>query len=206
MARRTARRSSTTTSKGIHLETPEVQILADEDGFRLHGKSELLVMALPLIDRLMVTRRAAMVHALTVEYKGHGLLMPAWGGTGKTSTMAKLMKSDGFRLHGRRLGISHRGRRPAGLCQADVHQALPPADLPAPVRARPTNRWCRAPLQTDRPDNDAGPPLHHALPAVWRAHPALVARAHDGHPAARLPGGRFSTRRRWRPACLSSAT
>jgi hypothetical protein len=35
-----------------------------------------------------------------VEYKGHALLMPAWGGTGKTSTMSKLVKMDGFAFMG----------------------------------------------------------------------------------------------------------
>jgi len=85
---------------GLHLETPDVQVFVDEDGFRLHGDVELLVLALPLIDRLMVTKGAAMIHALTVEYNGYGLNMPAWGGTGKTSTMAKLLKCEGFAFMG----------------------------------------------------------------------------------------------------------
>ncbi len=57
-------------------------------------------MALPLIDRIMVTKGAAMLHCLTAAYRGHGLLIPAWGGTGKTSTMSKLMKIDGFSFMG----------------------------------------------------------------------------------------------------------
>lgn len=85
---------------GIYLKTPDIQIFVDEDGFRLHGKSELLVTALPLIDRIMVKHDTAMIHALTVEYQGHGLCMPAWGGAGKTTTMAKLMKMDGFAFMG----------------------------------------------------------------------------------------------------------
>jgi hypothetical protein len=86
--------------RGLQLETPAVQIFLDEDGFHLHGGVELMVMALPLIDRLMVNQGAAMIHALTVEYKGHGLAMPAWGGTGKTSTMAKLLRRDGYAFMG----------------------------------------------------------------------------------------------------------
>jgi hypothetical protein len=85
---------------GVFLEAPGVQVFLDEDGFRLHGTSELLVMALPLIDRLMVTRQAAMIHALTVAYRGHGICMPAWGGTGKTSTMSKLVTMPGFSFMG----------------------------------------------------------------------------------------------------------
>lgn len=87
--------------EGINLDALDVQVFCTpEGGFRLNGSRELLVMALPLIDHLMVQKRAAMVHALTAEYKGHALLMPAWGGTGKTSTMAKLVKMDGWAFMG----------------------------------------------------------------------------------------------------------
>lgn len=68
------------------------QVVQDGDRFRLHGNSELLTSALPLVDRLMATRGAAMFHAATVEYKGYGVAMPAAGGTGKTSTISKLMR------------------------------------------------------------------------------------------------------------------
>lgn len=87
--------------EGIHLDTLEVQVFCEPDGgFRLNGTGEMLTMALPLIDRLMVQKGAAMVHALTAEYKRHALLMPAWGGTGKTSTMSKLVKMDGWAFMG----------------------------------------------------------------------------------------------------------
>ncbi len=88
------------TDKALYLESFGVQIILDENGFRLNGPSELLVMALPLIDRIAVTKGAAMIHALTVAYRGHGLNMPAWGGTGKTSTMVKLLRIDGFSFMG----------------------------------------------------------------------------------------------------------
>lgn len=85
---------------GLHMHATDVQIFAENGGFRLNGQRELLVMALPLIDRLMVTKGAAMLHCLTAAYRGHGLLIPAWGGTGKTSTMSKLVKTDGFSFMG----------------------------------------------------------------------------------------------------------
>jgi hypothetical protein len=85
---------------GLELHAYDVQVFRDEKGFRLNGRSELLVMALPIIDRLMVMKGTAMVHALTVDYRGHGICIPAWGGTGKTSTMAKLVKKAGFSFMG----------------------------------------------------------------------------------------------------------
>jgi len=86
--------------QGVFIATPDVQIFVDENGYRIHGKGELLVIALPIIDWIMVQKRAAMLHAMTVEYKGFGICMPAWGGSGKTSTMSKLMKIPGFAFMG----------------------------------------------------------------------------------------------------------
>ena len=45
---------------------------------------------LPVLEWVGVRRGAAMVHAATVSLGGRGVLMPAWGGVGKTSTMARL--------------------------------------------------------------------------------------------------------------------
>lgn len=82
------------TDSGVYLDELKVQILVDGDGFRLSGTRELLTSALPLIDRILVRRGAAMIHAATFSYRGHGVAMPAWGGVGKTSTMAKLLRLD----------------------------------------------------------------------------------------------------------------
>ncbi len=88
------------TDHSLYFPETGVQILLDEDGFRLNGTRELLVFALPLIDRILVTRGTAMIHAATVEYRGAGICLPAWGGTGKTSTIAKLLRRDGFAFMG----------------------------------------------------------------------------------------------------------
>lgn len=88
------------TDHSLYLHELGVQILKDEDGFHLNGTRELLVSALPLVDRVLVTRGVAMIHAATVDYRGHGIALPAWGGTGKTSTIAKLLRRDGFGFMG----------------------------------------------------------------------------------------------------------
>lgn len=77
-----------------------VQICVDGERFRIHGPGELLTALVPVLDRAMVTRRAAMIHAATVGYRGHAVAMPAAGGTGKTSTVAKLLKREGFSFMG----------------------------------------------------------------------------------------------------------
>jgi hypothetical protein len=83
------------TSDRLYLMASRVQVVVDGDGFRLHGTRELLTAALPLLDRILVRRDAGMIHAATFDYRGHGVAMPAWGGVGKTSTIAKLLRVDG---------------------------------------------------------------------------------------------------------------
>jgi hypothetical protein len=84
----------------LFINGTKVQIVRDGDRFRLHGTRELLVSALPLIDRILVTRGTAWIHAATVDYRGHGVCLPAWGGVGKTSTIAKLLRIEGVAFMG----------------------------------------------------------------------------------------------------------
>jgi hypothetical protein len=88
------------TDSSVHINETDVQIFHDEGGFRLNGTRELLVSALPLIDRTLTTKNVAWIHAATVDYAGHGICMPAWGGVGKTSTIAKLLKIKGVSFMG----------------------------------------------------------------------------------------------------------
>ncbi len=89
------------TDDSLYMNDTKVQVVRDRDGgFRLHGSRELLVSALPLIDRICVEKSTAMMHALTIAYRGRGICMPAWGGVGKTSTMAKLLRLEGAAFMG----------------------------------------------------------------------------------------------------------
>lgn len=84
----------------VEIARTGVQVERTADGFAVHGTRELLTTLLPLVDRTMVMHGAAMVHAATVDYRGLGLLMPAWGGVGKTSTVAKLLRLEGVGFMG----------------------------------------------------------------------------------------------------------
>lgn len=88
------------TSSAVHFRRDRVQVVRDGRRYRVHGPGELLTTVLPLLDLASVDRGAAMIHAATVGYQGHALALPAGGGTGKTSTMAKLMKRPGFTFMG----------------------------------------------------------------------------------------------------------
>ena len=88
------------TDQGIYMEASRVQIRAEGGGYRVSGTRELLTTVLPLMDLLMASRGAAMIHAATFSHQGRGVALPAWGGTGKTSTMAKMMRLDGVEFMG----------------------------------------------------------------------------------------------------------
>jgi hypothetical protein len=88
------------TPSSLFLTATKVQVVVDGDRFRLHGTRELLTTALPLIDRILGRRGDGMSPGAHLEHRGHGVAMPAWGGVGKTSTIAKLLRVDGVSFMG----------------------------------------------------------------------------------------------------------
>jgi hypothetical protein len=84
------------TSTALSLRGAAAQVAIVEGGFHLSGRGELLTRALPLLDIVLARRGAAMIHAAAFEFRGSGIALPAWGGTGKTSAMASLaLQSEG---------------------------------------------------------------------------------------------------------------
>ncbi len=77
-----------------------VQVVRGADGYRVQGDGELLTAVVPVLDRVCVERGAAMIHAATVGWRGRAVALPAAGGTGKTSTIAKLTRRPGFSFMG----------------------------------------------------------------------------------------------------------
>jgi hypothetical protein len=69
-----------------------VQILHSNGCWEVQGAGELLTTVLPILDLVAVQQGCAMIHAATMEIDGVGVAMPAAGGTGKTSTIAKAMR------------------------------------------------------------------------------------------------------------------
>lgn len=66
----------------------------------LSGKRDLLPFISPLIQWITSTRRAAFLHAASMAIDNQGILMPAWGGTGKTSAIIELLKLPGSAFMG----------------------------------------------------------------------------------------------------------
>lgn len=88
------------TGESVRFEEDRVQVVRGAEQWRIHGPSELLTSVVPVLDAAMVARGAGMIHAATMAYRGHAIALPAAGGTGKTSTVAKLMRRDGWSFMG----------------------------------------------------------------------------------------------------------
>lgn len=83
------------TDDSLFLPEDRVRVIRTENGFAVEGAGELLTAVVPLLDHLCIRQDTAMVHAAMVDYRGAGILLPAWGGVGKTSTVAKLLAMPG---------------------------------------------------------------------------------------------------------------
>ncbi len=78
------------TDESVDILADRVRVTVRPDGYEVRGKGELLTSVLPLVERVGVERGAAMVHAATIAIGDAGVCLPAWGGVGKTSTVARL--------------------------------------------------------------------------------------------------------------------
>jgi len=88
------------TEDAVELLHDRVQVQRTEGGFHVRGPGEMLTAVVAVLDTLVVERGAAMFHAATVAYDDVAIAMPAAGGTGKTSTIAKLLKIPGYSFMG----------------------------------------------------------------------------------------------------------
>jgi hypothetical protein len=88
------------TASAVHFRRHHVQVVHEGTRYRVNGPGELLTAVLPILDLAMVSRGTAMIHAATVGYRDGAIAIPAGGGTGKTSTIAKLMRRPEFSFMG----------------------------------------------------------------------------------------------------------
>jgi len=74
------------------IKSRNVSVALRDEGILLGGSRDLLPYVMPLIHWKMLEHKATMIHGASVAVDGQGILMPAWGGTGKTSAMVQLVK------------------------------------------------------------------------------------------------------------------
>ena len=70
----------------------KTHLIKQEHGYILAGKRDLLPFISPVLQMLLLKQNHAMIHSAAVSINGRGVLLPGWGGTGKTSAIICLLK------------------------------------------------------------------------------------------------------------------
>ena len=176
------------TGESLYIPADRVQIIETKDGYRIEGAGELLTSVIPLLDRLCVQEETAMIHAAVVDFRGSGVLLPAWGGVGKTSTVAKLVAMPDVRFMADDWAFMGAGGMLMGYAKPMFIKPHHRAIYPDMFRGNAQAPGPRMADDAGRPPRDGGPSGHCPLSENRRVHPALVPRAPHGAAGACLRG------------------
>ncbi len=80
------------TENHVYLKQYKMHIARDGAAFVLAGKRDLVPYIGPVMQWLLMQKDHSMVHSAAVAVGGRGILLPGWGGTGKTSAITCLLK------------------------------------------------------------------------------------------------------------------
>jgi hypothetical protein len=86
------------TEDSLYLPAYRMQILANRHGYVIQGRGELLSALLPLLDSLCIRANVAMIHAVALDCRGSGVLLPASVGAVASRTAARLAAESGVRF------------------------------------------------------------------------------------------------------------
>jgi len=79
------------TDRHVYLNSYKLHLVREEEGYILASRRDLLPFVNPVIQVLLLGRRHSFVHGAAVAVDGKGVLLPGWGGTGKTSAIVSLL-------------------------------------------------------------------------------------------------------------------
>lgn len=80
------------TSQHAYIKKYKLHLVNKGNAYVLAGKRDLLPFVMPVIQSLLLDKQHSFVHGAAVAIKGQGILLPGWGGTGKTSAIICLLK------------------------------------------------------------------------------------------------------------------
>ena len=80
------------TEKHVYVKQYKTHLIRDGASFTLAGKRDLVPYIGPIMQWLMMQKNHCFVHSAAVSVNGEGILLPGWGGTGKTSAIICLLK------------------------------------------------------------------------------------------------------------------
>jgi hypothetical protein len=80
------------TSNHVYVKQYKIHLAKAGSSVILAGKRNLLPYVGPVLQWLMLQKGHCLAHAAAVAVNGRGILLPAWGGTGKTTAIVSLLK------------------------------------------------------------------------------------------------------------------
>ncbi len=75
----------------VYIKHYKLHLLTDGDEFIVASERDLLPFIPPVIQTLLLRKQHCFVHSAAVTINGKGVLLPGWGGTGKTSSIVCLL-------------------------------------------------------------------------------------------------------------------
>jgi len=79
------------TQKHVYLNSYKLHLVQEDKGYILASKRDLLPFVNPVIQTILIRKNHCFVHGAAVAVDGRGVLLPGWGGTGKTSAIISLL-------------------------------------------------------------------------------------------------------------------
>jgi hypothetical protein len=80
------------TQQQVFIRQYRLHLARDGDCFVMASKRDLLPYVFPVIQWILLHKQCSLVHGAAVAVHGRGVLLPGWGGTGKTSAIVCLVR------------------------------------------------------------------------------------------------------------------
>jgi hypothetical protein len=81
--------------KHVFIKKYKLHLIDNNSSFTLASQRDLLPFIPPIIQTLLLRRRHCLLHCAAIAVEGRGILLPGWGGTGKTSAIICLLRETG---------------------------------------------------------------------------------------------------------------
>ena len=80
------------THRHVYIKTYKLHLINNDNSFIIASERDLLPFVPAVIQWLLLRRQHCFIHGASVAVKGRGILLPSWGGAGKTSAIVCLLK------------------------------------------------------------------------------------------------------------------
>jgi hypothetical protein len=80
------------TDRHVYIKNYRLHLVRHEHGFLLASKRDLLPFVYPIVQSVLLRKNHTFTHGAAIAINGRAILLPGWGGTGKTTAIACLLR------------------------------------------------------------------------------------------------------------------